>query len=126
MKGTKTLEIRLEGYGDFFGTRQGTLLIRDKNKNEKTFPLFESEIGTIILKTGNVVSTGALSTCGFFGINVLISVGTASSFLGSSGNSVRAASPGRIITSGTRIAYQNPAPRYDIEASSEDRAASGR
>ena len=72
MRGSKTLEIKLEGYGDFFGTRQGTLLIRDKNKKEKTFPLFENEIGSIILKTGNLTSVGALATCSFWGIDVLI------------------------------------------------------
>jgi CRISPR/Cas system-associated endonuclease Cas1 len=72
MKGSKTLEIKLEGYGDFFGTRQGTLLIRDKNKKEKTFPLFENEIGSVILKTGNLTSVGALATCSFWGIDVLI------------------------------------------------------
>jgi len=72
MKGSKVLEIRLEGYGSFFGTRQGTLLIRDKNKKETTFPLFENEIGTVILKTGGLTSVGALATCGFFGINVLV------------------------------------------------------
>jgi CRISPR-associated protein Cas1 len=71
MKGSKTLEIRLEGYGDFFGTRQGTLLVRNKNK-ETTYPLFENEIGTIVLRTGNLASVGALATCGFWGINVLI------------------------------------------------------
>jgi CRISPR-associated protein Cas1 len=72
MKGSKTLKIELEGYGSFFGTRQGTLLIRDKNKKEKTFPLFENEIGTIVLRTGNLASVGALATCGYFGIDILI------------------------------------------------------
>lgn len=72
MKGSKTLEIKLEGYGDFFGTRQGTLLIRDKNKKEKTFPLFENEIGSVILRTGNLASVGALATCSFWNIDVLI------------------------------------------------------
>jgi CRISPR-associated protein Cas1 len=72
MKGAKTLEIKLEGYGDFFGTREGCLLIRDKNKKEKTFPLFENEIGSVILKTGNLTSVGALATCSFWGIDVLI------------------------------------------------------
>ena len=59
-------------YGSFFGTRQGTLLIRDKNKKETTYPLFEGEVGSVTLKTGSLVSVGALATCGFFGINVLI------------------------------------------------------
>lgn len=72
MKASKILKIELEGYGSFFGTKQGTLLIRDKNKKETTYPLFENEIGTVVLRTGNLASVGALATCGFFGINVLI------------------------------------------------------
>lgn len=72
MKGSKTLEIELKGYGSFFGTKQGTLLVRDKHKKERTYPLFENEIGTVVLRTGNLASVGALATCGFFGIDILI------------------------------------------------------
>lgn len=72
MKGSKVLKIELEGYGSFFGTKQGTLLVRDKDRKETTYPLFENEIGTVVLRTGNLASVGALATCGFFGINVLI------------------------------------------------------
>ncbi len=71
MKASKTMKIELEGYGSFFGTRQGTLLVRNKDK-ETTYPLFENEIGTIVLRTGNLASVGALATCGFWGIDVLI------------------------------------------------------
>jgi len=72
VKGTKVLEIRQEGFGSTFKTKQGTLLFRNKKGDETYYPLFEKEIGTVILKTGGMASVGALATCGFFGINVLI------------------------------------------------------
>jgi CRISPR-associated protein Cas1 len=79
LKGTKTLEIRLSGYGDMLSCREGSLLVRNKDK-ETAYPLFENEIGSIILKTGNLVSVGALCTCAFWNIDVL--------FLTSRGNPI--------------------------------------
>ena len=35
-------------------------------------PLFEKEIGAVVLKTGGLTSVGALSTCAFFGIPVIV------------------------------------------------------
>ncbi len=72
MKGSKVLKIEVGEYGSFFGTKQGTLLVRDKNRKETKYPLFEDEVGTVVLRTGSLASVGALATCGFFGINVLI------------------------------------------------------
>jgi CRISPR/Cas system-associated endonuclease Cas1 len=34
--------------------------------------LFEQDIGEVVLKSGNMVSTGALASCGFWDIDVLI------------------------------------------------------
>ena len=79
MKGTKTLEIRLSGYGDMLSCREGSLLVRNKDK-ETAYPLFENEIGSIILRTGNLASVGALCTCAFWNIDVL--------FLTSRGNPI--------------------------------------
>ena len=39
---------------------------------QKSIPLFEAEIGEVVLKSGNMVSTGVLSALGFWGIDVLI------------------------------------------------------
>lgn len=47
-------------------------MVRDRDGNEEKFPLFESEIGEIQIRTGNTVSSGALATCGFWGIDYLI------------------------------------------------------
>ncbi len=72
MKGSKVLNIALEGYGAYIGIKKGAFLIRDRQKKETIYPLFENEIGTIVIKTGNMVSSGALATCGYFGVDVLI------------------------------------------------------
>lgn len=72
MKGTKLLEIRQEGFGSLFSTRQGTLLFRNKQGQEKKYPLFEQEIGSIVLRTGGLASIGALATCSFYSIPIII------------------------------------------------------
>jgi CRISPR/Cas system-associated endonuclease Cas1 len=67
----KTLKIVLDGYGSFLGRDKGCFVIRDKKGQEKRYPLFESEIGEIQVKSGNLVSSGALVSAGFWGIDVL-------------------------------------------------------
>lgn len=51
---------------------KGCFIVRDKDDNAEKYPLFESEIGEIQLKSGNTVSTGALAACGFWGIDCLL------------------------------------------------------
>lgn len=51
---------------------KGCFIVKDKNENIERYPLFENEIGEIVLKSGNTVSTGALASCGFWDIDVLI------------------------------------------------------
>jgi CRISPR-associated protein Cas1 len=38
---------------------------------EKTYPLFDNELGEIQIRSGNTVSSGALATCGFWNIDVI-------------------------------------------------------
>jgi hypothetical protein len=38
----------------------------------KNYPLFESDIGEVVLKSGNYVSTSALASMGFWDIDVMI------------------------------------------------------
>jgi CRISPR-associated protein Cas1 len=47
-------------------------LILKKEGNSEKYPLFEKEIGEVILKSGNMVSTGALASLGFWDVDVLI------------------------------------------------------
>jgi len=51
---------------------KGCFVVRDKEGNEKRYPLFENEIGEVVLKSGNSVSTGALASLGFWDIDCLI------------------------------------------------------
>ena len=72
MRRAKTKKIVLTGYGSFLGMEKGCFLVRDKNGEETKYPLFEEKIGEVILKTGNMVSTGALSSLGFWEIDTMI------------------------------------------------------
>lgn len=68
----KTVKLRLDSFGSFLGMEKGCFVLRDKKGNTKKYPLFETEIGEVVLQSGNLVSTGALTACGFWGIDVLI------------------------------------------------------
>jgi CRISPR-associated protein Cas1 len=68
---TKTLKVVLDDYGSYLGNEKGCFIIKDRNGNVKKYPLFESEIGEIQIKSGNTVSSSALTTCGFWGIDCL-------------------------------------------------------
>ena len=68
----KVLDVRLDSYGSFLGMEKGCIVLRDKHGNTEKYPLFENEIGEVILKSGNCVSTGVLSALGFWGIDVLV------------------------------------------------------
>ncbi len=68
---TKTVKIALEGFGSYLGMEKGCFVVKDREGNTEKYPLFESEIGEIQFKSGNMVSTGALASCGFWGIDCL-------------------------------------------------------
>ena len=61
-----------DSYGSFLGMEKGCIIHRDKKGNIQKYPLFEAEIGEVVLKSGNFVSTGVLSALGFWGIDVAI------------------------------------------------------
>lgn len=63
---TKVLKIALDGRGSYLGMDKGCFVVRDREKNVERYPLFENEIGEVVLKSGNAVSTSALATCGFW------------------------------------------------------------
>jgi CRISPR-associated protein Cas1 len=68
----KIVKIALDGFGSFLGMERGCFVVRDKEGKARRYPLFESEIGEVILRSGNTVSTGALASLGFWDIDVLI------------------------------------------------------
>jgi CRISPR-associated protein Cas1 len=71
-KKSKVINLVVDTFGNYLGMDRGCIVLRDKERNERKYPLFESEIGEIVLTSGNMVSTGALSCLGFWGIDVLI------------------------------------------------------
>jgi CRISPR/Cas system-associated endonuclease Cas1 len=68
----KVVNLLVDTFGNYLGMDNGCVVLRDKEKNEQRYPLFEDAIGEIVLTSGNVVSTQALSALGFWGIDVLI------------------------------------------------------
>jgi len=72
VKASKSLKLILDGNGCYLGMEKGCFVLKDKDGNVKRFPLFENEIGEVVLKSGNFVSTSALASLGFWGINVVI------------------------------------------------------
>jgi CRISPR-associated protein Cas1 len=72
MHGTKTLNIIVDDYGSFLGKEKGALVIKNRTGKNTHYPLFENKIGEIQIKSGNTISSGALATCGFWGINILV------------------------------------------------------
>jgi CRISPR-associated protein Cas1 len=69
---TRTAKIFLNDYGSFLGRGKGCLIARDRIGKVDEYPLFENQIGEVQIKIGNSVSTGALATCAFWGIDLLI------------------------------------------------------
>lgn len=69
---SKVLKLVLNDHGSYLGMQKGCFIVKDKDENVERYPLFEQEIGEVVLKSGNIVSTGALASCGFWDIDVLI------------------------------------------------------
>jgi CRISPR-associated protein Cas1 len=68
----KVKKIELDGYGSYLGMERGCFVVRDRYGNVRRYPLFEEEIGEVVLKPGNFVSVGALASLGFWEIDCLI------------------------------------------------------
>jgi len=72
VQNSKTQKIILDGNGSYLGMEKGCFVVKDEKGNVERYPLFEKEIGEVVLKSGNSVSTGALASLGFWDIDVLI------------------------------------------------------
>jgi CRISPR-associated protein Cas1 len=69
---TRTAKIFLDDCGSFLGRGEGCLIVRDRHGKVEKYPLFENEIGEVHVRIGNSVSSAALATCAFWGIDLLI------------------------------------------------------
>jgi len=72
MRKAKVKKIVLDTYGSFLGMEKGCFVVRDKHDKVEKYPLFEEEIGEVVLKSGNTVSVGVLASLGFWEIDTLI------------------------------------------------------
>jgi hypothetical protein len=59
------VNLLVDTYGNYLGMGKGCIILRDKNRKEQKYPLFEAEIGEVVLTSGNLVGTGALSALRF-------------------------------------------------------------
>jgi CRISPR-associated protein Cas1 len=75
MKGLKVAKLVLNGRGSYLGMEKGCFTVRDQHGHIERYPLFEKEIGEVVLASGNAVSTGALASLGFWDIDVLVTTG---------------------------------------------------
>ena len=62
----------LDSFGSYLGIRNGNIFLKDKDGNTKKWGLFERNIGEVQLVSGNTVSTGLLTSLGFWNIDVLV------------------------------------------------------
>ncbi|MCW4004580.1 MAG: CRISPR-associated endonuclease Cas1 [Candidatus Bathyarchaeota archaeon] len=69
---SKIAKIFLNDSGYFLGRGKGCLIVKHRKGKVEEYPLFENEVGEVQIKIGNSVSSGALATCAFWGIDLLI------------------------------------------------------
>jgi CRISPR-associated protein Cas1 len=68
---TKTVKITLEGLGSYLGMEKGCFVVKNREGETKRYALFENEISEVQIRSGNSISSGALASCGFWGIDCL-------------------------------------------------------
>jgi len=67
----KTVKLVLDGYRSYLSMEKGCYVLRDKHGNISKYPMFENPIDEVVLKSGNTVTTGALTSLGWWEIDVL-------------------------------------------------------
>jgi len=72
MNQARSQKIVMDGYGSYLGMEKGCFVLRDRKGNEEKYPLFENEISEVVLRSGNMVSTGALASLGFWDVDVMV------------------------------------------------------
>jgi len=72
MNQVRSQKIVMDGFGSYLGMEKGCFVLRDRKGNEEKYPLFENEISEVILRSGNMVSTGALASLGFWDVDVMV------------------------------------------------------
>ena len=70
---TKTVKIALDSFGSHLGMEKGCFIVKNREGIVQRYPLFENEISEVQIKSGNSVSSGALASLGFWGVNFTVS-----------------------------------------------------
>ena len=69
---SRDISLVLDGNGSYLGMEKGCFVLKDKNGNAERYPLLENQIKEVVFRSGNSVSTGALSSLGFWGVDVVV------------------------------------------------------
>jgi CRISPR-associated protein Cas1 len=72
MNQARSQKIVMDGYGSYLGMEKGCFTLKDKKGNVERYPLFEKQLKEVVLRSGNMVSTGALASLGFWDVDTLI------------------------------------------------------
>lgn len=72
MRKAKVKKVFLDDYGKYLGMEKGCIIVKEKSGKTEKYPLFDEEIGEVVVKTGNMVSTGVLASLGFWEIDLLV------------------------------------------------------
>jgi CRISPR-associated protein Cas1 len=71
-RNAKVRKIVLEGYGNYLKMEKGCFVLKDSKGKETRYPALEMDLGEIELSEGNVITTGALTYCALWFIDVAI------------------------------------------------------
>lgn len=69
---TRTAKITIDGRGCLLGREKGCLVVKDRKGKYDKYPIFENSISEISVRSGNLLSSGALATCAAWNIPVVI------------------------------------------------------
>jgi len=72
MNQARSQKIVMDGYGSYLGMEKGCFVLRDRKGDEERYPLFENQISEVVLRSGNMVSTGTLASLGFWDVDVMV------------------------------------------------------
>jgi len=65
------MRLVLDGYGSYLSMEKGCYVVKNKKGDVSKYPMFENIIDEVVLKSGNVVTTGALTSLGWWETDVL-------------------------------------------------------
>jgi CRISPR-associated protein Cas1 len=68
----KVQKIVLNGHGSYLGMEKGCFIVKAKDGNVQRYPMFENEVGEIIITSGNFISSSVLASCGFWDIPIVV------------------------------------------------------